>query len=122
MPNVEKDSWQYRAIAHTMGNSTPLGCLLLAVIGRNAKHPPWFGLTAEITAEGLVVTSFTHRSGARYDPWVFGPVEELTAAFSRLADELKLNDADRIELFRQVRQWVARDHRRDIRLHFTAGG
>lgn len=119
---AERDSWQYRAVAHTKGNSTALGCLLLAVIGRNAKHPPWFGRSAEITAEGLVVTSFTHRSGRRYEPWVWGSVEELTAAFSRLADELKLNDADRIELFRQVRQWVARDNRADIRLHFTAGG
>jgi hypothetical protein len=34
-------------------------------------------------------------------------------AFRRLADRLKLNDADRIELFKCVQRWVVADRRLD---------
>lgn len=115
----ERDSWQYRAIERTKGNSTPLGALLLAVLGRNAKNPPWFGSTAEITENGLVVTSLTTKDRRMHFPHVVGDVAFLTSSFSELADDLKLSDPDRIELFRLVRQWCSKDHRANIRLEFT---
>lgn len=117
---AEWDSWQYRAIQFTKGNSTPLGALLLAIINRNARNPPWFGSAAEITEAGLVVTSFTGKDRRLYYPHVIGDVKFLTSTFSELADQLKLADADRVELFHLVRQWCTKDNRADIRLHFTA--
>jgi hypothetical protein len=115
---IERDTWQYRAIQFCRGNQTPLGTILLAVIGRNAKNPPWYGTAAEIRADGLVVSSFTDRHRKLHYPALVCGVTELVDMFSRLADDLKLADADRIEMFRQVRQWCARDLRRGITLHF----
>lgn len=115
----ETDNWRFRAIRLTRGNSTPLGALVLAVIGRNARNPPWFGNAAEITVGGQVVTSFTDRAKRMHFPHVLGTVDYLTSTFSRLADELKLADEERIELFRMARQWCVKDHRPDNRLHFT---
>lgn len=120
--SLEQNTWQYLAIEFTKGNSTPVGALLLAVLGRNARNPPWFGNTAEITAEGLVVTSFTGKDCMLRFPHAVGSVNELTTIFSKLADSLKLDDAARVELFRLVRQWVAKDNRADIHLRFTSGG
>lgn len=116
----ERDTWQYRVIERTKGNSTPLGALVLAVIGRNAKNPPWFGRSAEIMEDGSVWTSIT-LPGKPPRRHVVGSVQFLTETFSRLADEVQLDDKDRIELFRCVRQWCARDHRANITLDFTAG-
>jgi hypothetical protein len=120
--SIESDNWRYRAIRHCRGNQTPVGTLLLAVINRNAKNPPWFGATAEITRDGKVISSFTDRHRKLYFPYFIGTVADFTATFSKLADELKFTDEERIELFRLVRQWCARDLRDNIKLNFTSGG
>lgn len=108
---AERASWQYRAIEATKGNQSKLGTLLLAILGHPAKNPPWFGSSATINAGGLVVASFTGKDRQLHYPFVVCEVSELTNNFAGLADHLKLNDEERIELFRRVREWVARDLR-----------
>lgn len=104
-------SWQYKAIAHTRGNSTPTGCIVLAILNKVAKHPPWLNGTATITREGLILADFVARDYTLTRSFLVGPVQSIVADFNRLADEIKLVDAERLEMFAALRQWIAVDER-----------
>lgn len=107
----ERATWQYRAIAATKGNTSRLGCILLAVLGRNAKHPPWFGANAVITSDGYVLSHFTGKDGVMHYGAFVGSVNDLVKNFRGLAEHLKLSDKEQAEMFVQLQQWIQRDYR-----------
>lgn len=107
----ERASWQYRAIAATRGNQSRLGCILLACLGRNAKHPPAFGANAIITSDGFVMAHFVGKDGRGHHGALVGEISDLVGNFRGLADHLKLSDIDRKEMFDKVRQWISLDYR-----------
>lgn len=45
---------------------------------------------------------------------VFDTEQQFIGATRRIADQLKLNDVDRIDMFRVLQKWVTRDARFDI--------
>jgi hypothetical protein len=110
-PEEERATWQYRAVAATKGNQSQLGCILLAVIGKNAKHPPQFICGASITSDGFIMCSFVDRDGVGHMGAFVGSVSDLVTNFRGLADFLKLNDVDRTEMFDKVRAWIKTDYR-----------
>lgn len=103
-------SWQWRAIVATRGNQTRLGALVLAVVGKMTDNPPRITGHATITKDGWVVCPFHKRDGTQ-GPMIVGDVEYLTRSFSELGDHLKLNDADRIAMFKAVKEWIYKDER-----------
>lgn len=107
----ERATWQYRAVQATRGNQSRLGCILLAVLGKNAKNPPWFGRSAIITSDGFVLANFCTAAGEVKHGALVCNAAELTANFRGLADHLKLGDKDREAMFVAVRQWIAEDYR-----------
>jgi len=107
----ERLSWQYRVIAETKGNSTMLGCLLLAVMGRNAKSAPAMGENAIITTDGIIVTQFLTKHGRLHKAVPIGRVSEIVTELRQLSDKLKLPDDDRVAMFAEMRKWIARDYR-----------
>jgi hypothetical protein len=111
-PAQEQGTWQFKAVIACRGNQTLLGTILLQIIGRNAKNPPQITTTASVDEKGLVWAGIRTRSG-REGLSVLGTIQDIRDEFRRLADHLKLDDGERIEMFEELRKWVAVDMRAD---------
>lgn len=110
---AERASWQYRAIEATRGNTTRAGAILLAALGKNAKHPPGFGPSCVITPDGVVLSNFVDRHGVMHVGLAVCDVEDLISNFRRLAEHCKFNDEEHEALFSTLRKWVIIDYRAD---------
>jgi hypothetical protein len=109
---AERNSWQYRAIAATRGNQTRLGALVIAVMGKAPKNPPAFARRgANIDPHGYVLCNFAARDGTVTHNALVGHWRELRDNFRGLADHLQLDDAEREDMFRCVRDWIYLDLR-----------
>lgn len=114
-PTDEQASWQYKAIVATRGNQTLLGAIFLQIIGKQAKHPPQIVGTATVDEDGLCWTLLRAQHGVEAAQGIvcLGEIGAIVDEFRRLADFLKLADDERIELFDELRKWVAVDLRAD---------
>lgn len=111
---LERSGWRWRAVEATRGGTTKLGTILLcAVLRQPPPRPPWFGPSCIITDTGLVVSNFVDRNNVQKGPTVVCPIQELIDNFRGLADHLRLEAADREEMFSELRKWVAVDARAD---------
>lgn len=102
-------SWQDRALERLQFNNTIPGAILLAVLGR-ATTPPRLSREARITAQGIVMAHLTSRSH-QWTPW---PIQichkdDMIGVFRELCDVLKFADNERIELFTELKRWIAKD-------------
>lgn len=111
--------WKYRAVEATTGQKTQLGCILLAVLETPLKNPPRFGQKALINEEGIVWARFEDRHRVVHDAIPVCTVRDLVDNFSRLADHLKMGDAEAHEMFAMIRRWIVKDLRVDPNLQFT---
>lgn len=114
-PTDEQASWQYKAVVATRGNQTLLGAIFLQIIGKSAPNPPQIVGTASIDEEGLCWTILRKQHGLEVAEGVvcLGLMADIRDDFRRLADHLKLADNERVELFQELRKWVAVDLRAD---------
>lgn len=111
---AERSTWLYRAVLHTKGNQTLLGCLVLAVMNKNAKNPPWLLPKGMVIApDGTVWTGcITLEEGVKVERVLsLGNIKEVVGAWRRLADDIKASDAERIAMFDELRKHVMKDHR-----------
>lgn len=105
-------SWQYRAVKLTGGNQAMLGCFVLAILGwQHGRKPPRFGKVATITKEGLIKTNLQTKDGLILRNHILGPVQIVIDNFRGLADELKLDDNERKQMFDELRKWFFKDER-----------
>lgn len=127
-----RDSWQCRCLAESQDR---LWRVVLAVLAHNfadallvllkVTYPQFAGLKrplilggATIARNGTVMcevapdrtgeSPFWHETQVIYDSQ-----DELVADFRRLADRLKLSDADRMGMITAVQRWVVADLRID---------
>lgn len=114
-PTDEQATWQYKAIVATRGNQTMLGAIFLQIIGKQAKHPPQIVGTASVDEEGLCWTILRKQHGLEVAEGIvcLGLIADIRDDFRRLADHLKLDDTERVELFTELRKWVSVDLRAD---------
>ena len=110
---AERQSWQFRAVLATRGNQTLMGTVVLAVIGRNAKNPPWIEEPFTILADGTVITDVVTRDRWLHKNQPLFHVSDLVSEFRRLADHLRLSDDDRIAMFAELRKFIKLDMRAD---------
>ena len=101
-------SWQGRALERLRNNQTMPGAILLAVLGR-ATTPPRLGRQAKINYQGIVITSLTSKSHGWNANIPICHKDDLVGAFRKLCDVLKFTDAERHELFLELRRWIERD-------------
>ena len=106
-----RHNWKRRAIEATQGNQSRLGCIIIAMLGRLPLHPPRIRGLAVIMENGIVVADMELRNGKGYLATPLGDVVELRDNMRGLADHLKLSDAERIEMFNELRMWLATDLR-----------
>lgn len=116
------EMWQARCVTATRGNQTKLGAILLAVLGKSREKRA-FGSAGAITDGpdgGHIVARWIDRDGHDHGATRVCSLNELVGNFSGLADQLQLADADRIALFKAVRDWISIDERAiKETLHFT---
>ena len=122
------DSWQAKILLHSDGK---LWKICLSVIAHShdrsmlrlleALFPgfvsidaPFLCSAAKIAKTGHVCADVCTRDGKIIRMFViFRTTKNMEAAFRRLADKAKLNDADRIDMFEAAKRWVVSDFRLD---------
>jgi hypothetical protein len=122
------DSWQARVL---MGSAGKLNAVVLSVLAHNyddALLPllqvvfpgftsitaPFYCSAAKVTKAGRIVANLVQRDGTiMKDAEVFMGEMVMQHEFRALADNLKLSDRDRVELFAAVQKWVVADRRLD---------
>ncbi len=107
-----RNDWRYRAILALRGNQTQLGCVLIAVLRRSHLHgPPKYAERALITRDGVVCAKHMNANGRTFDLVAIMTVKNLVDEWHRLADKIKATDAERPEMFDELRKWIVRDDR-----------
>jgi hypothetical protein len=135
-PEVEKTltfdlraSWQARALvetkgparmvvmsvlAHTYDEAVFTLCALVFPDFDGSLKPPFLTSAGKIDKSGAIVADMVDERGRIHKDLVLFPTEiGLRDAFRKLADRLKLNDSDRIELLKCAQRWVVADRRLD---------
>jgi hypothetical protein len=107
-----KAGWKYRAMAHTKLNHTQEGGLLLAVLGiKPPQGSRWNTSGCIINPDGIVTGLLHHKTGRTFMSIVAFTAAQFQDVFRKIADDLKLTDAERKEMFDLVRKWVQKDLR-----------
>lgn len=123
-----RDTWQGRALSTATGKTA---AVLLSVLAHNyddALLPllqvifpgftsitaPFFSTAGKVAKTGHIVADMVTRSGkiAKDFP-IYRSEIEMRGDFRRLADGLKFNDTDRVQLFTALKNWVVADRRLD---------
>lgn len=82
--------------------------------GFESITPPFLCSAGKVDKEGAIVADLVERAGKIVKNYrLYGSEIELRDDFRRLADQLKLSDADRVEMFAAVKRWVVADRRLD---------
>jgi hypothetical protein len=100
-------------LAHNYDDALPT---LLKVLfpGFESITPPFLCSAGKVDKSGAVVADLVERAGVITKNYrLYRDEIALRDDFRRLADELKLKDTDRIELFAAVQRWVVADRRLD---------
>lgn len=124
-----RDLWPCRVLRHT--ERQPIGAVVLSVLshtydevlltflhatfpGFAGLNPPGIVSAARISKTGAIVADFMDAEGnVTKNAVIYRSEKILRDEFRRLADRLKLNDADRTEMFKVVQRWVVADMRLD---------
>lgn len=75
--------------------------------------PPFVITCAKISRQGRVYLDMTTKGYDVIRVIAFASEREMEGEFRKLADLLKLNDADRREMFGAVKRWIVADYRID---------
>lgn len=133
-----RDAWQGRLLARSLvlnaGSAKPrdpLGACVLSILAHNfdaampvllrvvfpgfvSVAPPFLVSCARIAKTGhLMADLFTRDGQIAKNQIVFRSTRQMEGALRRLADEARLNDADRVEFFEAAKRWVVADYRLD---------
>lgn len=88
--------------------------VLLALHGARGVGTPMLTSAAKIAKNGHVMADFVGRDGIKFkNQNLFNSTKRMEGTFRRLADAMRLTDAERIELFAAVKRWVVCDFRLD---------
>jgi hypothetical protein len=101
-------------LAHVYDADILLVMLHIVFPGFEGLNPPALITAAKISKTGAVVADVALRDGTIVrDAVIFRDEMEMQSEFRRLADSMKLDDADRKELFACALKWVVADRRLD---------
>jgi len=122
-----RDTWQGRcvqaahgraamvlmsALCHSYEEAAPiLYALIFPNHGKVAA--PYLESCGRIAKNGTITAKVRGRNGLVTEEVIYRNEIALRDEFRRIADQLKLSDADRIELFGAIQRWVVADRRLD---------
>lgn len=109
--------WTYKVLLASFPTRS-MGPIVRAVLGKQMARGPKLSLSATIGPDGSVYAGLKHDDQVislchPVAPSMLGKqgVHILRDEFRRLADHCRLNDAERLELFEQLRKWMGKDLR-----------
>lgn len=124
-----RDMWQSRVLVAAKGEGPQFAILIrmfVAAYGDAIKillaatfpgfrdlRPPQIVGHAAIAPSGRIIADVLEKSRRVRTHILYDNQDAMRADFGRLADKLKLNDFDRIELFDMLKRWLVRDYRID---------
>lgn len=107
----ERESWQYRCIEATRANQTMMGCIILRILNKTPRRPPFLNSGFVILEDGRMIADM-HQKGK---PVALAThvcnIREFVENLRWLADDLKLVDKDREALFAEARKTIIKDYR-----------
>ena len=106
-----RETWQWRVLEEPAKAGGTMHWILRAAMHNNGNRYPRFGYGAEIGLDGMVYCRFALTPKDQVRKFFVDHVDNIVAAYRRLADTLKLDDKDREELFELLRSWMEKDHR-----------
>ena len=104
-------------LAHSFDDDLPF--LLNAVrplcwdSARRSLRAPFLCSIGRINYGGMIEAKVVHRDGTTSHDVIFPSSRQFETDLRRLADAVKLDDAERIEFFAHARRWVGSDQRLD---------
>ena len=105
--NFSLDHWAARAILASRGRNTPMGALLLAILGAT-KGRPSFG-TSAIIFNGNLIATYIDRDAVVHPSQVVCSVDDFKKFLSDLAVKCDMTDAECNELFDVARRYIQVD-------------
>ena len=90
---------------------TQMRALIEAIFHKSPRKMPAFADNAVITSDGFVISGFKDRGGEYHEGALVCKIGELVDNARRLADFMKLSDAERKELFGEIQKWIYADYR-----------
>lgn len=120
-----REMWQSRALRESTGKLRKVVIVALAKAYPGALQTllkvtfpnfididrPIYTSYARISLTGKLMCDMIDRKGEKHLVKVYESEDEFTGEMRRLADGLKLNDADRVEMFGILQKWVVGDKR-----------
>jgi hypothetical protein len=101
-------------LAHTYDEAVFTLCAAVFPDFDGSLKPPFLTTAAKIDKTGAIVADMVDERGRIHKDTVLFPTEiSLRDSFRKMADRLKLDDADRVELFKCAQRWVVADRRLD---------
>ena len=125
-----RQSWQGKALAYTRGK---MAAVMMSVVAHNIGDAiamktllrilfpgfmqialPFFCTPARISHSGRITAHMIDRDGhMQQNRVVFKDEADMQKQFRTLADELALNDIERVGMFLAVRNWIVADLRQN---------
>lgn len=112
----ERQGWKFKTWQWLVENANQGDNLMLALVYRAAvlknnpqNRVPRVGNNSIISPEGMVL--FKHMDKECKIQDVLWPVQKWVETWRRVADAVKLDDAERAELVAGLRGWIAKDYR-----------
>ena len=126
-----RELWQARMLVHT--HRRGIGAVVLSILAHyydadkleillkivfpafHSIKPPFICSAAKVDKTGAVIVDYVRRDNepVRKDCVIFKSLDDMKGQLRRLADSMKLDDADRLEFFTLARKWVVADRRLD---------
>ncbi len=122
-----RDTWQGRAVTAARGRAAMVlmsalchsyeeaAPILYALIfpDHGKVMAPYLESCGRVAKNGAITAKVRGRNGLLTEEVIYPNEIALRDEFRRLADQLKLSDADRVEFFGAIKRWVVADRRLD---------
>ena len=102
--------WTQRVLVASFPTRS-MGPIVRAVLGKQMARGPKLSLQATIASNGMVFAGLKHDDVMVSYAHPLGMVKDLRDEFRRMADHCRLSDAERTELFTELKKWLGKDLR-----------
>ncbi len=103
-------------LAHNFDDAMPV-LMRVAFKGFYSIQPPFLVSAGRIAKTGHVMADIVTKDGQIVrGQGFFRSTKDMEGQFRRLADRIRLSDAEREEMFAAIRNWVVADYRLDPRM------
>jgi hypothetical protein len=114
-----ENSWKWRCLQWAKRGGHNSVYLILRAMHRGPREQtgqkdiiwPRFGNACRIRADGIVTAKWQGSPTQQAYEVSVGTVEQIRDALRRMADQLKLDDQDRVALFNAFSAWIEKDVR-----------